>query len=100
MGLHALSIQVKGDVSIAGNLPRFREEADGYLAKIKTSGFQTDKDFVNAEENAKFCRGTQTALEQTKTSILAQTASVDQVIKVVDYYREQFRRVRSIGKGC
>lgn len=93
MGLPALSIQVKGDVSIAGNLPRFREEADGYLKGIKISGFQTDKDFVDAEENAKFCRGTETALELTKTNILAQTATVDEVIKVVDYYREQFRRV-------
>lgn len=93
MDLPALSIQVRGDVSIAGNLPRFREEADGYLKNIKTSGFQTDKDFVDAEENAKFCRGTESALELTEHNILAQTASVEEVVKVVRYYREQFRRV-------
>jgi len=91
MGLPALSIQVKGEVSLIGNLPQFREKADGYLTEIKTEGFETDDDFVNAEANAKFCRTVETNIDLQRNAVVAQMTSVDEVMRTLAFYQEQFR---------
>jgi hypothetical protein len=87
MGLPAVSIQATGMIT-ESNLPKFKLAAETFIANIKTE-LVTDEDFVNAEANVKFCKTAEDDLEGTKKAILAQTTTIDEAIKVIDYIKGQ-----------
>lgn len=92
LNLPALSVQATGMVTYS-NLPEFKAAADHYIANINTD-LQTDQDFANAENEVKFCKRTEEELEVQKKSILAQTATIDEVIRTVDHIQAQLRDKR------
>lgn len=92
MGLPTLAVQIKGEV-VASNLPRFKAAAETFIANIKTD-LQTDEDFANAEETVKFCQKAEDELEVAKNAAIAQTASIDELMRTVDQIKEQLRRKR------
>jgi putative phage-type endonuclease len=94
MGLPAVSIQATGMIT-ASNLPEFKKAADTFIANIKTE-LVTDEDFVNAEANVKFCKSAEDDLEGTKKAILAQTTTIDEAIKTIDYIKGQLASKRLI----
>lgn len=92
MGLPTLAVQIKGEV-VASNLPRFKAAAEQFIANIKMD-LQTDDDFANAEETVKFCEKAEKELEVAKGTAIAQTASIDELMRTVDQIQEQLRRKR------
>lgn len=92
MDLPALSVQATGMVTHS-NLPEFKKAAETYIANINTS-LQTDQDFADAEAMVKFCKATEDKLEVTKSAILAQTATIDEVIRTVNNIQEQLSKKR------
>ena len=92
MQLPALSIQIKGEV-IASNLPQFKADAETFIARINTD-LQTDEDFVNAEATVKFCDETEKKLESAKAAAIGQTASIDELMRTIDFIRESIRSKR------
>ncbi len=89
MQLPALSIQIKGEVTTS-NLPQFKEAADTFIANIKTD-LQTDEDFANAEATVKFCGDTEKKIELAKNAAIAQTASIDELMRTMDHIKESMR---------
>lgn len=92
LNLPALSVQATGMVTYS-NLPEFKAAAETYIASINTD-LQTDQQFSDAEATVKFCKSTEDTLEVTKKAILAQTATIDEVIRTVDYIQAQLRDKR------
>lgn len=92
MALPALNVLVTGDV-VASNLPAFKAAADEFISGISEK-LETDQDFANAKETVKFCDKAEKELERTKAAVLAQTASIDEVIRTVDYIQAQMRDKR------
>lgn len=92
MALPALAVQIRGEV-ITSNLPAFRSAAETFIANIKTD-LKTDEDFVQADATVKFCKEAEDSLEVAKNSALAQTASIDELMRTVDHIREQLRTKR------
>lgn len=92
MQLPALSIQIKGEVTVS-NLPQFKAAADTFIANIKTD-LKTDEDFVNAEATVKFCGETEDKLEAEKAAAIGQTASIDELMKTIDFIKESIRQKR------
>ena len=92
MELPALSVQATGMVTHS-NLPQFKAAAEQYIAAINTE-LVTDQHFADAEATVKFCKSTEEKLEVTKAAILAQTASIDEVIRTVDHIQAQLRDKR------
>jgi putative phage-type endonuclease len=92
MQLPALAIQIRGEV-VLSNLPDFKRAADTFIATIKTE-LETDSDFANAEATVKFCEKAEKDLELTKAAAISQTASIDELMRTVDYIKEQLREKR------
>lgn len=92
MQLPTLSIQIKGEV-IASNLPQFKADAEEFIANINTN-LTTDEDFVNAEATVKYCKETEEKLETAKAAAIAQTASIDEVMRTIDFIKEELRKKR------
>lgn len=92
MALPALNVLVTGDV-VSSNLPAFKAAADDFISSI-SEALETDQDFANAKETVKFCDKAEKELERTKAAVLAQTASIDEVIRTVDYIQAQMRDKR------
>lgn len=92
MELPALSIQIKGEV-IASNLPAFKSDAETFIANINTE-LKTDEDFANAEATVKFCSETEKKLELAKDAAIAQTSSIDEVMRTIDFIKEELRKKR------
>jgi len=92
MQLPALSIQIKGEVTVS-NLPQFKEAAETFIARINTD-LKTDEDFVNAEETVKFCDETEKKLESAKAAAIGQTASIDELMRAIDFIKESIRTKR------
>lgn len=92
MDLPALSVTASGMVTYS-NLPEFKTAAESYIANINTD-LQTDQHFADAEATVKFCKATEEKLEFTKKAILAQTASIDEVIRTVDHIQAHLRDKR------
>jgi hypothetical protein len=90
--LPALAVQIKGEVTFS-NLPIVKAKADQFIANIKTD-LQNDDDFANAEATVKFCGEAETNLELAKQAAIAQTASIDDVMRTIDYIRDQLREKR------
>lgn len=92
MTLPALAIQIRGEV-VNSNLPAFRQAADSFIAKIKTE-LKTDDDFVNAKATVKFCEKAEKDLELAKSAAIAQTASIDELMRTVSHIQDQLRSKR------
>lgn len=92
MQLPALAIQIRGEVTVS-NLPAFKEKADRFIASIKTD-LLTDDDFANAEATVKFCDTAEKNLELAKNAAIAQTASIDELMRTVDHISAQLREKR------
>jgi len=97
LALPSLAIQIKGEV-ILSNLNDFTLSATAFIATIKTE-LVTDDDFAQAEANEKFCKEAEDNIEQTKKSAIAQTASIDELMRTLDFVKDQLRDKRLlIGK--
>lgn len=92
LNLPALSVQATGMVTYS-NLPEFKAAAENYISNINTD-LQTDQQFADAEATVKFCKTTEETLEVTKKAILAQTSTIDEVIRTVDHIQAQLRDKR------
>ncbi len=94
MELPALSIQIRGEV-VASNLPAFKTAATAYIAAIKTD-LVTDDDFANAEATVKFCKAAEENLDLTKAAALGQTATIDELMKTIDFIQAELRTKRLV----
>lgn len=94
MALPSLAIQIKGEVTLS-NLPEFKEAATAYIASISTT-FITDEDFSNGEATITFCESAEKNIELTKNAAIAQTASIDELMRALDFIKGQLRDKRLI----
>lgn len=92
MRLPALAVQVKGEI-LASNLPDFKAQAESFIASIKTD-LQTDEDFANADATVKFCEKAEKELDAAKAAVIAQTGSIDELMRTVDHIQAQLRDKR------
>lgn len=92
MSLPTLAVQIRGEV-VASNLPRFKAAADAFIAAIKID-LQTDEDFANADATVKFCEKAEKELEVAKNAAIAQTASIDELMRTLDHIKTQLRDKR------
>lgn len=92
LALPALVVQTEGKV-VSSNLAAYKIAADRFLAGIKTD-LVDDQDFVDADNAAKRCGEAEEKLELAKAAALAQTASIDEVLRTVDHIKAQFRAKR------
>ena len=94
MALPSLNIQINGEV-LQSNLPVVQESITTFIANIKTE-LVTDEDFSNAEATITFCKEAESSLENAKKSALSQTASIDELMRTIDFIKEQLRGKRLI----
>lgn len=92
MQLPALFVQVRGEVT-ASNLTEFRRVAEQFIADINAD-LLTDEDFAQAEETVKFCESAETSIEAAKSNAIAQTASIDELMRALDHIKAQLRSKR------
>lgn len=92
MQLPALSIQIRGEVTVS-NLPEFKQAAETFISNINTN-LETDEDFINAETTVKFCEETEKKLESAKAAAIGQTASVDELMRTIDFINGSIRSKR------
>ena len=90
--LPALNINIKGEV-LSTNLDVYKETALEFISNINTE-LETDQDFADAEAMVKFCKNGESELEAAKKNALSQTSSIDQVLKTVDFIKEELRSKR------
>ncbi|MYM34883.1 endonuclease [Duganella sp. FT94W] len=90
--LPALVVQTEGKV-VSSNLMAYQKAAEKFLTTIKTD-LQDDQDFADAEYNVKFCGEAEQKLELAKAAALAQTSTIDEVLRTVDHIKAQFRAKR------
>ena len=92
MALPALAVQIRGEV-VTSNLPAFKAAAERFISGIKTD-LKTDEDFVQADATVKFCEKAEKDLEVAKNAAIAQTASIDELMRTVDHIKAQLRDKR------
>jgi putative phage-type endonuclease len=80
--LPALIIEAKGEITDS-NLDAYKVQALGVIASIPTK-LETDQQFADAKEDAKFCRNVKEAVDQAAQVILGRMGSVDAAIKAID----------------
>lgn len=90
--LPALRIEVTGMVTNS-NLPAFREHALSVFDSINTE-LETDADFADAEKAVKWCKDVEDKLDAAKQHALSQTASIDELFRVIDDIKESARQKR------
>jgi len=90
--LPALRIEVTGSVT-ASNLPEFKGHALAVFEGIKTE-LKTDEDFADAEKTVKWCKEVEDKLDAAKQHALSQTASIDELFRVIDEIKETARQKR------
>ncbi|MBT2326071.1 hypothetical protein J7E62_27460 [Variovorax paradoxus] len=88
--LPALVIEAKGEVT-AGNLDEYKANALAVLATIPGKP-ATDLEFINAKQDATFCRDVQESMAQAKTFVLGRMTTIDEAIKAIDHIAESYRR--------
>ena len=92
IALPALVANIRGEVTLT-NLPTFKEQAERFIAGIKTD-LQDDQDFANAELTIKCCDAAEKDIERAKAAAIAQTASIDDLMRTVDLIKDQLRTKR------
>jgi predicted phage-related endonuclease len=90
--LPALVVQTEGKV-VSSNLAAYKFAAEKFIAKINTN-LETDEHFADAENTVKFCGEAEAKLELAKAAALAQTSTIDEVMRTVDHIKAQFRAKR------
>ena len=90
--LPALNIQVTGMVT-ASNIDAFKTHAQKVFSNINKD-LQTDQDFADAEKTVKWCGEVEDKLKAAKEHALSQTASIDELFKVIDDISETARQTR------
>jgi predicted phage-related endonuclease len=90
--LPALVVQTEGKV-VSSNLAAYKFAAEKFIAKININ-LETDEHFADAENTVKFCGEAEAKLELAKAAALAQTSTIDEVMRTVDHIKEQFRAKR------
>ncbi len=93
MALPALSIQVNGSITLIDNLKVFGERLESFIADLDMKP-STDQAFADSEAAIKTLGTAETALEAAKASALAQTASIDEMVRTVALYANQARTTR------
>lgn len=94
MALPSLAIAIKGEV-VASNLAEFKEAATEFIANIKTE-LVTDQDFVDADKMVGFLDDAEKNIEAAKTAAISQTASIDELMRTMDFIKAQLRDKRLI----
>lgn len=92
MGLPTLAVQIEGKV-VTSNLAAYKAAAEQFIANIKTE-LKTDEDFANAAATVTFCENAEKKLDVAKEAALAQTASIDELMRTLDYIKAQLRDKR------
>lgn len=92
IALPALVANIHGEVTLT-NLPTFKAKAERFIASIKTD-LQDDQDFADAELTIKFCDAAEKDIERAKGAAIAQTASIDDLMRTVDLIKDQLRAKR------
>jgi predicted phage-related endonuclease len=90
--LPALNIQIKGQV-LASNMDIYESNAITYIDSINTT-LTTDQDFANADANVKFFDSAEKALEKAKVDALSQTASINDVLTMIERVKDSMRQKR------
>lgn len=90
--LPALLVEVTGMVK-SSNLRAYEEHARSVLSSINRT-LETDEDFANAAKTVVWCEKVEKALEAKKADILGQTATIDEVFRVMDSLKAETRTVR------
>lgn len=90
--LPALRISVTGMVN-SSNLDAYRQAAFAVIESVNTK-LVTDQDFADAEEAVKFFSKSEKELADGKKAILGQTASIDDVFRMIDEVSEAMRQKR------
>ena len=91
--LPALSLRVDGALAVVSNLDLFGEHLRRFVAGLPKQP-STDQEFANAEAACKVLQRAQDALEQAESAALAQTASIEQMRRMVADYVEIARSTR------
>jgi putative phage-type endonuclease len=92
MNLPTLSIEIKGEVTNS-NLALYQEAATLFISSINTN-LVTDQDFADAEASVKFCANAEEAIDNAKAAAIAQTASIDELMRTMDFIKDQLRNKR------
>ena len=92
--LPALLVEIEGRV-VSTNLDRFQAAAKALIGAIKTD-LSTDQDFADAEATVKFCKDAEGRLETVKAQALSQTATIDEVFRVMDGLKDELRSKRLV----
>ena len=92
MELPTLSIQIKGEVTNS-NLALYQEAATLFISSINTE-LVTDQDFADAEASVKFCANAEEAIDNAKAAAIAQTSSIDELMRTMDFIKDQLRNKR------
>jgi hypothetical protein len=90
--LPELHIELTGLVK-ASNFDAFKSQAIAVFKNINTD-LQSDDDFADAEQTAKWCKGVEDKLKTAKEKALGQTASIDELFRTIDEISEQARQAR------
>ena len=90
--LPSLQISLIGEVR-KSNLSVYKKTAMAFIQNINTD-LKTDEDFANAEVAIKFCSKAEKELDDAKKRALAQTSSIDELFKTVDFLRDELRKKR------
>lgn len=90
--LPSLRVEAQGMVTFS-NLAEFRASAMTVLGAINRE-LKTDDDFADADKTVKWCHDVESRLEATKSAVLAQMRSVDEVCRTIDDVSAETRRVR------
>lgn len=93
MALPALSIQVTGSIALVDNLKLFGTKLESFISNLDMKP-ATDQAFADSESAIKTLGAAETALEAAKASALAQTASIDEMVRTVALYAGQARTTR------
>lgn len=91
--LPALSIQVNGSISLISNLDLFGTQLNAFVGQINKEP-NDDQGFADAEAAIKTLQKAEDALEASESSALAQTASIDDMRKTVQLYKDIARATR------
>jgi putative phage-type endonuclease len=92
MGLPTVFAHAEGRIT-KSNLPEFQRVAELYIQNINMD-LQTDQHFVDAVAVVNFCAETEKKLDATKLAILAQTASIDDALRIIDNIKAQLSKKR------
>ena len=90
--LPALRIEATGMVR-SSNLAEYRAAFADFLSVIKTTP-ETPQEVADAAEDAKWCKGVEDAIKTAKTSLLAQTVDINDVIEILDGIAIEARSIR------